>query len=107
MVSQFILALLIINIDCIGRNLFVKWCPNNINMKKVFKMANKEYFKVRLNFSNTGTQRYARKRIHHEFEETIDKSVPGSLFGITRLVLLNSEPRDIIVYPILKLMIDA
>ena len=36
---------------------------------------NAEFFKVTINYSSTDTQKYARKRIHHEFEERIDKSI--------------------------------
>ena len=46
--------------------------------------VNTVLFNVKLNLFKRWHQKCARKRIQHEFEERIDKSVPrGSLFGIT------------------------
>ena len=66
-----------------------------------------QVFKVTLNFSSTGTQKYARKRSQHEFEERIDKSVLGTLcITWQSLIMPSCDPLDRFVYPIHKLMIN-
>ena len=55
----------------------VKRRLNKVSMLSVFfKMAyvhvNEDYFKVKLNLFNNYTQRFARKRVQHAFEERID-----------------------------------
>ena len=67
--------------------------------------VNAEYLKVKLDLSKRWHPKYARKRIQHVSVERIYKS----LFGITwqSLVMPSNDPRDRIVYPIHKLMIDS
>ena len=69
-------------------------------MKSVFfKMAevNVEYNREKLNLSSAGTQKYARKRVQHVFEERIEKSVPRVTVWQS-LVITISDHQDKIVY---------
>ena len=59
-------------------NFVVKRRQNNVRTASTFvKMAgvNVDCFKVKLNLSIDGTQKYARKRLQHEFEGGIDKNI--------------------------------
>ena len=86
-----------------SRNIVVRRCHINVKLASVsFKMAdvNAECFKEKIDSfkRRQKRQKYARKRIQHGFEEKIDKSLPR--------VMPNCDPRDRIVHPIHKLMID-
>ena len=73
----------------------------------LFKMAdvNAEYFKAKL----TLFKRWHPKESHISLRKVSTNLSLGSPYGITRrsLVMPNSDPRDRLVYPIHKLMINS
>ena len=86
--------------------LVVKRHHQNVKMMSVlFKKAdvNTGYLKVKLALSKNWHPNHARKRIQHAFVDWKDKSVPQ--VTVWHHSAEPRDPRDRIVYPILKLMI--